>query len=949
MLRARRAAMAKDDSSPSTQAAARDTPSPGPTREEVGDDFWDPPCKVCKKVDDEANVLCELCNDAYHLACLENMKPALPRSPDDDEWFCRQCVRRGVPEEILDRVGRESSARFLVKWLGRASTEVSWEDATTLDTAWSRKLICDYVTRIEPAKRASAQLLPPCHPLVDTLSATASAAGAASGPSSKGGGVPAETKALAPDTEAVGAGARLLETLTVLCNARVPASHPLSPLARETVRVLRTTQHPRCAGLAPWLPIVDPASQQACAAVEKAATALADAAALLDPDGFSKPAAAGAANRAPRRKAGKHRGFGEEEEDTPVLRAAPPPTLGEALAAGAALDGAKTASLLGTLHAFAKRASPPAHVLAPAALGAARLLVWLEHPEWAKPQGSWEMAVEVGTKALRALRASFDSMLGAPPPAASNEATAAMAAAAATANTYRSYLCYLKEHRERLRCAAPSLTAGELDVRAAVEFTQLDKAARAALDVRALQTFRENVHSVPPALAGTARRGAGAKDAGAQSSAPSGGGGAARGESKRRRPCIVCRELDRRDCLTCVSCGNRKHLMCCWPPVATAPEGEDWTCDECRCAVPALRVPKPGDELEAEVQENEANGGSITWKRAVVLKSAPHERFVLMINPDEEDDFIEEYGMADEGKEWRRPASALQTLAAARKAAEEAVLEVATEKQERAAALARDVAPRVPPTTPADKKLLSLVEELYRDGVTVLVDGITPEQVELAEDVVERGYKHYMHAVKVLDLQEKLQDVGFYEIKMRSGGRYDLQLPELSSPPFSFLTADAPWMPLVHAALGSDAVLTHFGCMLSFPGSAIQPWHSDGPHMRGCGEMGHGAEASSFHAPVHALNVFVPLVDLTMDKVRPPTPRRVAQCAHTHSCSHAVFSDRQTRPTCVLPCLCARSPRGRRSLCLAPIAILTCPCRPRSSPLTPAPPSSSTTAPSIAA
>ena len=30
-------------------------------------------------------------------------------------------------------------------------------------------------------------------------------------------------------------------------------------------------------------------------------------------------------------------------------------------------------------------------------------------------------------------------------------------------------------------------------------------------------------------------------------------------------------------------------------------------------------------------------------------------------------------------------------------------------------------------------------------------------------------------------------------------------------------------MPLVHAALGTDAVLTHFGCMLSFPGSATQP------------------------------------------------------------------------------------------------------------------------------
>ena len=59
-----------------------------------------------------------------------------------------------------------------------------------------------------------------------------------------------------------------------------------------------------------------------------------------------------------------------------------------------------------------------------------------------------------------------------------------------------------------------------------------------------------------------------------------------------------------------------------------------------------------------------------------------------------------------------------------------------------------------------------------------------------------------MHTVKTLDLQEKLTDVGFYEIKMRSFGRYDLQLPELNSATFSFLRHDAPWMPLVHAILG---------------------------------------------------------------------------------------------------------------------------------------------------
>ena len=45
--------------------------SPSPTPSQCDGEYWDPPCKICKKVDNEDNVLCELCNGAYHLACIE--------------------------------------------------------------------------------------------------------------------------------------------------------------------------------------------------------------------------------------------------------------------------------------------------------------------------------------------------------------------------------------------------------------------------------------------------------------------------------------------------------------------------------------------------------------------------------------------------------------------------------------------------------------------------------------------------------------------------------------------------------------------------------------------------------------------------------------------------------------------------------------------------------------
>ena len=75
-------------------------------------------------------------------------------------------------------------------------------------------------------------------------------------------------------------------------------------------------------------------------------------------------------------------------------------------------------------------------------------------------------------------------------------------------------------------------------------------------------------------------------------------------------------------------------------------------------AIDPANVPGIGAELQVEVEEPAARGGAIVWKRAIVLRKvikAGVERMVLMINPDEEDDFIEEYGMEDEGTEWRWP------------------------------------------------------------------------------------------------------------------------------------------------------------------------------------------------------------------------------------------------------------------------------------------------------
>jgi hypothetical protein len=129
--------------------------------------------------------------------------------------------------------------------------------------------------------------------------------------------------------------------------------------------------------------------------------------------------------------------------------------------------------------------------------------------------------------------------------------------------------------------------------------------------------------------------------------------------------------------------------------------------------------------------------------------------------------------MEDEGTEWRRLAHvhAAHTEAVAK--AEASAAAVAAQKAEIASLIAIDTeAPQSP--------WLRHIEDLYGDGYCVLKEGIDEDQVRACFDVVSDGYKRYMHSVKTLDLQEKLQDVGFMEIKMRSAGRYDFPLPELS-------------------------------------------------------------------------------------------------------------------------------------------------------------------------
>ncbi len=108
----------------------------------------------------------------------------------------------------------------------------------------------------------------------------------------------------------------------------------------------------------------------------------------------------------------------------------------------------------------------------------------------------------------------------------------------------------------------------------------------------------------------------------------------------------------------------------------------------------------------------------------------------------------------------------------------------------------------------------------------------------------------------VLNETAQTSNFKFQEVSSRCLGRLDVRYG-MDSYPFSDprILENSPWLPLVHKLLGNDAVLKYMGLIYSYPGSIDQPFHGDGPHLFG----------NSFQAPMHAVNVFIPLSDISKD------------------------------------------------------------------------------------
>lgn len=188
-----------------------------------------------------------------------------------------------------------------------------------------------------------------------------------------------------------------------------------------------------------------------------------------------------------------------------------------------------------------------------------------------------------------------------------------------------------------------------------------------------------------------------------------------------------------------------------------------------------------------------------------------------------------------------------------------------------------------PAALPSSKKRRMSAARASKSIVPSSQFRMTPAQIELCHKAVMNHFDTVMNTVKARALHSELQD-GFDVLRERGRGRYDMELPVFDNPEFSFLAnlQGAAWMPIVKEVLGEDVILIHKGAFLSVPGAAAQEYHQDGPHL-----------SSQTQRPCHAVNVFIPLVDLHLKNG--PTEF----CLGTHVLGHEDYIKDRVYTPCV--------------------------------------------------
>ncbi len=160
-------------------------------------------------------------------------------------------------------------------------------------------------------------------------------------------------------------------------------------------------------------------------------------------------------------------------------------------------------------------------------------------------------------------------------------------------------------------------------------------------------------------------------------------------------------------------------------------------------------------------------------------------------------------------------------------------------------------------------------QEFDRNGFIVVEDLINRQLVDdLYVQVVDAIQKLFLHIENhQLSFGIGVKN-GFKEVVQRQALRYEVKLTELipllsSSTSgselrnlLSQIEQNSDLTNIVQQLFSSpedpDYQIIHQSCVISYPGTEEQSWHSDGPHV-----------SVTEYLPCHVFNVFIPLIDLS--------------------------------------------------------------------------------------
>lgn len=147
-----------------------------------------------------------------------------------------------------------------------------------------------------------------------------------------------------------------------------------------------------------------------------------------------------------------------------------------------------------------------------------------------------------------------------------------------------------------------------------------------------------------------------------------------------------------------------------------------------------------------------------------------------------------------------------------------------------------------------------MAAQFSQDGY-VVVNDIFPASI--VDSVYEQAVRNFDEVLNIIDENHLEFGIGikngFKEIVQRHHNRYEMPY-KMDDSCFGFVLNSAALRQLVGAILDcDDFIIANRSLVVSKPGCADQAWHSDGPHVSTTSDL-----------PCHVLNVFIPLVDVTL-------------------------------------------------------------------------------------